>query len=182
MTLEQISKARGSTYKPFPPKNTYFEFDFTSAHPPTPEGILSAVRNNSEAMLHPPISNFGIKGIRRAAKEIIGWPDRFDEDDLRNNLFMFYIMSEIGGTGGGMFRPMYGRFLETASSITGNDLLAQAAGPIFQSGAHISQAARLYKYVLEGGDLGDKVEQTAELLRKSTSLEEEAFSILETAV
>ena len=110
MTLEEIGRARGSTYKPFPPKNNYFEFDFTSAHPPTPEGILSAVRQNSEVMLNPPISNFGVKGIRRTAKEITRWPERFDDMDLRANLFMFYIMSEIGGTGGGMFRPMYWPF------------------------------------------------------------------------
>jgi hypothetical protein len=29
ITLEQLNKARSSTYKPFPPKNTYLEFDFT---------------------------------------------------------------------------------------------------------------------------------------------------------
>ena len=179
MSLEEIGRARGSTYKPFPPKNTYFEFDFSAGHLPTPEDILSAIRQNSEAMLNPPISNFGIKGIRRTAKEITRWPGRFEEADLRANLFMFYVMTEIGGTGGGMFRPMYGRFLEEAASITGSDLLAQAAQPIYESGARLSQAARLFKNAFTGGDLDGKIAQTAELLESSANLEEEAFTILQ---
>jgi hypothetical protein len=181
MTLKEIGKARGSTYKPFPPKNTYFEFDFTESHPPTGDDVLSAIRHNSEAMLNPPISNFGIKGIRRAAKEITRWPDRFDEADLRANLFMFYIMTEIGGTGGGMFRPMYGRFLEEAAVLTGIQALAQAAEPIIESGSRLTQAARLFEDVFEGGDLDDTIAQTAELLLQSADLEEEAFEPLSTA-
>jgi hypothetical protein len=95
---------------------------------------------------------------------------------------MFYIMSEIGGTGGGMFRPLYGRFLEEAAATTGSYLLAQAARPIYESGARITQAALLFEHILEGEELGDKIGQTAELLLESADLEEEAFSILETAV
>ena len=182
MTLEEINCARGSTFKPFPPKNTYFEFDFSSGRPPTAEDILSAIRSNSEAMLNPPISNFGIKGIRRTAKEIARWPDRFDDADLRANLFMFYIMSEVGGTGGGMFRPMYIRFLEEAATITGIDALAQAAVPIHESGARFSQAANLFKDVLDGGELGGSIEQAAEMLNQNADVEEEAFTDLLTAV
>lgn len=81
-----------------------------------------------------------------------------------------------------MFRPMYGRFLEEVAAKTGNDLLGQAAQPIFESGVRFSQAARPFENALQGGELGDQIVQAAELLEGSADLEEEAFTILLTAV
>jgi hypothetical protein len=37
VTLEKLKKARGFPFKPFPPKNAYFEFDFNSYHQPKSE-------------------------------------------------------------------------------------------------------------------------------------------------
>lgn len=74
ITLEQLRKARHSPYKPFPPKNTYLEFDFSGYHTPTNADLYAAITQTVSSMLNPPISNFGIKGIRRSAREITKWP------------------------------------------------------------------------------------------------------------
>ncbi|MCJ7666639.1 MAG: BtrH N-terminal domain-containing protein, partial [Actinobacteria bacterium] len=46
ITLEQLRKARSSKYKPFPPKNTYLEFDFKKFRFPGKSEIYSAIRQN----------------------------------------------------------------------------------------------------------------------------------------
>lgn len=87
ITLEQLSKARGSTYKPFPPKNAALKFDFAGFHHPQREEILESLKDAADSMLNPPISNAGIKGIRRTAGELKNWPQIFSGRDLRINLF-----------------------------------------------------------------------------------------------
>jgi len=67
MTLEELAKARGSTYKPFPPQNAYFTFDFSNYRPPTAEDIFAAIRQTVDQMLTPPIKNLGNKGIAKSS-------------------------------------------------------------------------------------------------------------------
>ena len=109
VTLDQLRIARNSKFKPFPPKNMYLELDFTNYHDPTADDINSAISQTTESMLNPPISNFGVKGIQRTAKELPKWVGKFSDEELRLNLFNVYIFIEIGGTGGGSFRYMYSR-------------------------------------------------------------------------
>lgn len=110
ISMEQLRKARNSPHKPFPPKNTWLDFDFSNFHDPRADDVFSSIEQTVESQLKPPIKNVGIKGIRHTAVEITRWPDIFDDKDLRMNLFNLYIFIEIGGTGGGCFRYMYSRF------------------------------------------------------------------------
>ncbi|ODS42980.1 MAG: hypothetical protein MSIBF_06940, partial [Candidatus Altiarchaeales archaeon IMC4] len=139
ISLEQLGKARSSTYKPFPPKNTYLEFNFKNYHDPKTEDIYSAIKQTIDTQLNPPIKNIGVKGIRHTAKELLKWPTIFKAKELRMNLFSMYIFIEIGGTGGGCFRYMYSRFLEESAKITMNKKLSEASEKIYESGKLFSK-------------------------------------------
>jgi hypothetical protein len=67
-------------------------------------------------MLRPPISNIGVKGIRKTAVLLPQWATILTPDALKWALFNVYIfISPVGGSGGGAFRYMFSRFLcETA--------------------------------------------------------------------
>ena len=79
-------------------------------------------------MLHPPIRNMGVAGIRTAAERIPLWPEQMSADEIRRALFNTYIfVSPVGGSGGGCFRYMFSRFLAEAAAITGDARLAESA-------------------------------------------------------
>lgn len=178
ITLEQLRKARNSPYKPFPPKNAYLEFDFSDYHPPKDEDIYFSINQTVHSMLNPPISNFGIKGIRRSAKEITKWPNLFNDKELRLNLFTIYIFIEIGGTGGGCFRYMYSRFLREAAEITSNKALEEAASMIFESGKHFSELGQLFDDAETATNIEERIRAAKEKFITIADMEEEAFQYL----
>jgi hypothetical protein len=177
LTLEQLSLVRNSPFKPFPPKNQYLEFDFSNFRPPTQEDISAAIQQTAQAQLKPPIKNMGVKGLRHTAKEILKWPQYFDDFNLRMNLFNIYIYVEIGGTGGGSFRYMYTRFLKEAAQITGNDQLNAIANKIYQSGSMLSEVANLFKDVQHMQGIQANIEAASDKFNAVADLEEEAFRL-----
>ena len=182
MTLEQLRKARSSPHKPFPPKNAYLEFDFSHYHPPGEKDIYSSIHQTIDAMLNPPISNFGIKGIRRTAQEIKKWPRQYNDFELRMNLFSIYIFIEIGGTGGGCFRYMYSRFLKEAAAIVPNDALEKASSGIHESGQLFTKLGLLFKETETATEIEDKIDKASELFTLIADKEEEVFSALSEAI
>jgi hypothetical protein len=178
ITLEQLFQARNSPYKPFPPKNTYLEFDFGSFRQPTSEDIYPAIRQAAEAHLNPPIKNLGVKGMKLSATELPKWKKMFSDHELRMNLFNLYIFLEIGGTGGGCFRKMYSRFLKEAAAITGNNKLLGPAEKLHQSGEIFTETALLFKDVITATDLEEKIGKACENFRRNAEIEEEAWGEL----
>ena len=182
LTLEQLSLARGSTFKPFPPRNNYLEFDFSMYHPPEPEDIYAAIRQTVDSQLNPPIRNLGVKGMRLASHELLNWPDMFSEDELRMNLFSIYIFIEIGGTGGGCFRYMYSRFLKESAEITKNDRLFEAAEDFHKAGGMLSEIGLLFKESQQTADLDKRIKTASGLFEAVARLEENAYSRLASCI
>ncbi len=175
ITLEQLGKARGSTFKPFPPKNTYLDFDFTGYHQPRVADIYAAVKQTVESQLNPPIKNLGVKGLRHTAEELLKWPRVFEEHDLRMNLFSIYLFIEIGGTGGGCFRYMYSRFLKESAKITKNDGLLEPAEAIGRTGKMFTEIALLFKGSEKAEDLERRIREGSAMLNNIADAEEKTY-------
>ena len=121
---ETLERARGSQYKPFPPRHTWYTFDFAAARTPSADEVRESIGEVCHGMLAPPIANLGIAGIRKAIRETVKWPQFLDAEALRRTCFnVAMFIDRRGGTGGGIFRYMYGRFLGEAASITGEPRL-----------------------------------------------------------
>jgi len=146
VSMEDLEKARGSTYKPFPPKRLWYNFDFSRKREPTADEVRAAIAEQAAGMLEPPISNFGTRGIRKAARRALKWPDVMDEDALRFTLFNAYIFIDAtGGTGGGLFRYMFSRFLREAAKVTAEGRLEESAAEFQRIGDRWQEVAEIFK-------------------------------------
>jgi len=153
VSLEDLARARGSRFKPFPPQHTWYTFDFSGKRPPEPEQVRQAICETTAAMLEPPITNLGVKGIRKAARLTLKWPESMDEEPLRSACFNVFIMIDAeGGSGGGLFRYMYNCFLREAAEITSDERLIPVADGFQRLGDRWQVVAETFKHASEAPD------------------------------
>lgn len=120
----ELEQARSSTCRPFPANNKYLTFDFTDFREVDKKLIQEAIKETCESMLNPPAQLLGINGIKKFSKEILKWK-QFSPEKLRlAGTTNYFQISKDGGTGGGIFRKMYGGFLIEASTILNSDRTA----------------------------------------------------------
>jgi hypothetical protein len=128
MSLRQLQKARASEFKPFPAMNQMVRFSFPEKLTPLEDIIPAAIHENVGALLNPPISNIGVKGIKRWSTELTKYPKIIpDPRDLAHALVMHYVYIETGGSGGAIFRQIYRDFLEEAGQLLSNTGILRAA-------------------------------------------------------
>lgn len=119
----EVEKARSSSHRPFPANNKFLIFDFNGYKPVDKSIIQIAIKETCETMLNPPAQLLGINGIIKFSKEVLNWK-QFSTNKLKTAAITNYFqIDKDGGTGGGIFRKMYGEFLIEAASILKEECL-----------------------------------------------------------
>jgi hypothetical protein len=180
VSLGDLARARNSKFKPFPPRNALFTFDFSARRPPTANETRQAIGEVVKGMLHPPISNLGVRGIRKASTCVAKWADTMNADELRYACFnAFVFIDSTGGTGGGIFRYMYGRFLEEAARITGERTLKSVGKEMLVIGDQWQRVAGAFNDAAEPARASKRLSEVADDLNRIADQEEAAWKRLE---
>jgi hypothetical protein len=120
VSYTQIQIARNSNHRPFPANNKYLEFDFSDFQGISRDNLVAAIMAICDKMLNPPANLKGVNGIAKFSKEINKW-GKFDVDKLKlSGITNYFQIHADGGTGGGIFRKMFGGFLLEAAPIIQN--------------------------------------------------------------
>lgn len=120
VSYQEMAEARSSNFRPFPANNKYLEFDFSTYEQPNSATVIDAIKETCQSMLNPPAQLLGINGIAKFSREILKWRS-FDQKKLKTaGITNYFQISKDGGTGGGIFRKMYGEFLIEVDSIIPN--------------------------------------------------------------
>ena len=141
VTADDLARARGSRFPPFPPKHRLLRIGYPARLENLEAGIKESIRECCRGMLKLPITNLGLKGMEKWSKLVVKWPEQFTGLNLLGVLMNGFIYIETGGTGGSAFRPMYAGFLEEASQVINQPALNEVAKLMRQSAAVWSQIA-----------------------------------------
>lgn len=122
VSYDELEQARSSTHRPFPAKNKYLEMNLSTYQCPDKKVLIEAMKETCDSMMNAPAKLLGLNGIDKFSKEVLKW-SKFDTEKLkRAGVTNYFQISKDGGTGGGIFRTMYGEFLMEAASILENSV------------------------------------------------------------
>ncbi len=181
VSLENLAKARGSTLKPFPPQNKWFEFALPQKLNPLDQAITATIAETAKNMLEPPIKIFGIRGMQYLADDITNWPNILPQSELKLTLLLGYVWIEEAGTGGSVFRKLYSGFLKEASDVLRNEEIDKASQLITESGSTWTDVAKMLLRGCRVSNLNEIISILTKVkikITKCAELEEKAFRLL----
>jgi hypothetical protein len=148
-------------------------------NPELNEVVKTAIRNNTEAYLNPPIKNISYKGIAKTATEIQKWFKT--SKDVTADFQTTAILMERAGTGGSIFRNLYRDFLKESYELLQLDGLKEAY-------SDFAEIAKLWKQVsdlfYEAGSTHDQdpINRASEVLLELAERERQAMENLHAAI
>ncbi|HEX9402469.1 MAG TPA: BtrH N-terminal domain-containing protein [Anaeromyxobacter sp.] len=115
--LDALERARASIAPPFgAPGRPWLEVDAPARERPIEEAVPDALRRQARDFLLDVDGAAGASALERFAAELQEWPSRAAGEADRAWSFRYaFQVIEKRGTGGGLFRALYARFLEEAA-------------------------------------------------------------------
>jgi len=150
--LNDLEEARDSKHRPFPSHNRWYILEVPEEITPLNKAIKMALTKNCREMQKPPIKILGLKGMKYFAQDIVNWPREIAPSSLNPALLNTYIYMEEGGTGGGLFRRIYARFLKGAGEILKDEALMNLSLEYEEIANHWTNLAKMFQKASKTSD------------------------------
>ncbi len=173
-SLKSLSLARAEKGS-MASKNLYYTLSKTNKGFDLKVSIITAIRNNANDYLNPPIMNIGYKGILKTSTEIIKWFK--SSKDIENEFNTSAMMMEKAGTGGALFRNLYRDFLKESYDLLKLDKLKLGYESFIEIAELWSSVSQLFEKVSQTKDI-KYIEQASEILKIISNKEKSTMEIL----
>jgi hypothetical protein len=175
-TLKSLSLARAEK-GPMSSKNLYYTLSKTEKKFDLKTSIVTAIRNNANDYLNPPITNIGYKGILKTSTEIIKWFKT--SKDIETGFKASAMMMEKGGTGGALFRNLYRDFLKESYALLKLNKLKSGHEAFVEIAELWTSVSTLFENVSQTKDF-KYIQQASDILKTISAKEKNAMEILAT--
>ncbi|MBC8986544.1 BtrH N-terminal domain-containing protein [Pedobacter sp. N36a] len=175
-SLKSLALARAEK-GPMASKNLYYTSDLSSKKFDLKKAIPAAIRNNAHQYLNPPITNIGYKGVYKTSSEIIKWfnTSKTIESDFKT----VAMLMEKAGTGGALFRNLYGDFLKESYDLLQLDQLKTGHEAFIDIASLWTFLSELFEKIGQTKDI-KYVQEASEILKIIAAKEKSAMEVLAT--
>jgi len=122
-SLDSLELARNEK-GPMSSRNLFYTIQKTEKSYDLKKSIITAIKNNANDYLNPPIKNIGYKGIFKTSVEIKRWFK--SSKDIERDFITTAMLMENAGTGGALFRNIYRDFLKESYDLLQIEQVNQA--------------------------------------------------------
>jgi len=173
-SLKSLELARNEK-GPMSSKNRSYTIQRTRKDYELMNAIRTAVKNNANDYLNPPIRNIGYKGILETSVKIKKWFE--DSRDVARDFRTTAMLMEKAGTGGALFRNLYRDFLKESADLLESDRIHEA----FLEFSKIAELWTKVASLLDKAGESSKVEyinQASDILLDLSGKEKRAMELL----
>jgi len=175
-SLESLALARAEK-GPMASNNLYYTIQRTNEDFDLKKSVITAIVNNANEYLNPPITNISYKGILKTSRELIKWFNR--SKDIATEFKMAANLMEKAGTGGALFRNLYRDFLKESYDLLQIEQLREAYQEFVEIASLWGSVSDLFYQIGETARI-EYIQQASEILKTLADKEKKAMERLGT--
>ncbi len=173
-SLRSLELARNEK-GPMSSKNRSYTIQRTRKDYELVNAIRTAVNNNANDYLNPPISNIGYRGILKTSVEIKKWFK--NSKDVARDFTATAMLMEKAGTGGALFRNLYRDFLKESGDLLRSDRIRKAFLEFSKIAELWTEVASLFDKAGESSKV-EYINQASDILLDLSGKEKRAMELL----